>query len=82
MSKGQLSGLDVNVSGVASTSRGLVGDTIFAVLPTVKPMHTFAITVAFQTVRTGLSLWLEVDLTIHCRSIWESSGLTPRISHS
>lgn len=53
VSKGQLSGLDVNVSGVTSTSRGLVGDTIFAVLPTVKPMHTFAITVAFQTVCTG-----------------------------
>ncbi|KAL1944253.1 hypothetical protein VTO73DRAFT_3438 [Trametes versicolor] len=56
VNKGQLSGLDVNVSGVASTSRGLVGDTIFAVLPTVKPMHTFAITVAFQTIYMG-KLW-------------------------
>lgn len=51
LSKGQLAGLIVNESGVASTSRGLVGDTVFAVLPTVKPIHTFAITVAFQTVR-------------------------------
>ncbi|OJT10216.1 Dolichyl pyrophosphate Glc1Man9GlcNAc2 alpha-1,3-glucosyltransferase [Trametes pubescens] len=56
VSKGQLSGLNVNASGVVSTSRGLVGDTIFAVLPTVKPMHTFAITVAFQTIYMG-KLW-------------------------
>ncbi|OSD04349.1 glycosyltransferase family 57 protein [Trametes coccinea BRFM310] len=55
-SRGQLSGLSVNASGVASTSRGLVGDTVFAVLPTVKPIHTFAITVAFQTIYMG-KLW-------------------------
>lgn len=41
----------VNADGVASTSRGLVGDTVFAVLPNVKPIHTFIITIAFQTVR-------------------------------
>jgi len=35
---------------VASSSRGLVGDTIFAVLPNIKPIHTFAITVSFQLV--------------------------------
>jgi len=48
----QITGLDVaiNKSGVASTSRGLVGDTIFAILPNVKPIHTFVITVAFQFV--------------------------------
>lgn len=40
----------VNVDGVASTSRGLVGDTVFAVLPNVKPIHTFIITIAFQAV--------------------------------
>ncbi|KAI9000909.1 glycosyltransferase family 57 protein [Trametes punicea] len=56
VSRGQLSGINVNVSGVASTSRGLVGDTVFAVLPTVKPIHTFAITVAFQTIYMG-KLW-------------------------
>ncbi|KAF9469085.1 glucosyltransferase [Collybia nuda] len=40
----------VNLSGVASTSRGLVGDTVFAVLPNVKPIHTFIITLGFQVV--------------------------------
>ncbi|KAF8974193.1 glucosyltransferase [Flammula alnicola] len=37
-------------SGIASSSRGLVGDTVFAVLPNVKPIHTFIITVAFQLI--------------------------------
>ncbi|KJA29945.1 glycosyltransferase family 57 protein [Hypholoma sublateritium FD-334 SS-4] len=40
----------INESGVASSSRGLVGDTVFAVLPNVKPAHTFVITVVFQLV--------------------------------
>ncbi|GLB33692.1 putative ALG6 ALG8 glucosyltransferase family protein [Lyophyllum shimeji] len=44
--------LVINPSGVASTSRGLVGDTIFAVLPNIKPIHTFIITILFQ------SIWL------------------------
>ncbi|KAG8898392.1 glycosyl transferase, partial [Tulasnella sp. 403] len=38
----------INASGVSSTSRGLVGDTVFAVLPNVKPLYTFVITVLFQ----------------------------------
>ena len=42
--------LQINTSGVASTSRGLVGDTVFAVIPNFKPIHTFAITIAFQLV--------------------------------
>ncbi|KAF8076270.1 glucosyltransferase [Lyophyllum atratum] len=42
----------INPSGVASTSRGLVGDTVFAVLPNIKPIHTFVITILFQ------SIWL------------------------
>ncbi|KAF7332138.1 Alpha-1,3-glucosyltransferase [Mycena kentingensis (nom. inval.)] len=46
----------VNASGVASTSRGLVGDTVFAVLPNIKPIHTFAITVLFQSVAL-VKLW-------------------------
>lgn len=46
-------GLDISIneSAVASTSRGLVGDTVFAVIPNVKPIHTFIITLAFQIVR-------------------------------
>jgi len=46
----------VNVDGVASTSRGLVGDTVFAVLPNVKPIHTFIITIAFQAIFL-VNLW-------------------------
>lgn len=49
------SNIPVNEAGVASTSRGLVGDTIFAVLPNVKPIHTFIITIAFQLVSV---LWI------------------------
>ena len=40
----------LNISGIASTSRGLVGDTVFAVLPTIQPIHTFIITLFFQSV--------------------------------
>lgn len=43
--------IPINEPGVASTSRGLVGDTVFAVIPNVKPIHTFIITLAFQSVR-------------------------------
>ncbi|THH33589.1 hypothetical protein EUX98_g552 [Antrodiella citrinella] len=40
----------INESGVASTSRGLVGDTVFAIIPNVKPIHTFLVTLAFQMI--------------------------------
>lgn len=49
--------LGVNLAGVASTSRGLVGDTVFAVLPNVKPLHTFAITIICQSLFL-VKLWL------------------------
>jgi len=42
--------IPINPSGVASTTRGLVGDTVFAVIPNIKPSYTFIITIAFQTV--------------------------------
>lgn len=46
-------GADVSIHGpgVTSTSRGLVGDTVFAVLPNVQPIHTFTLTLVFQSVR-------------------------------
>jgi len=53
--------IPINASGVASTSRGLVGDTVFAVIPNVKPIHTFIVTIAFQLVRIRpytLATWL------------------------
>ena len=43
--------IPINQFGVASTSRGLVGDTVFSVLPDVKPIHALVITVAWQSVR-------------------------------
>ena len=43
----------LNSEGVSSSSRGLIGDTVFAVLPNVKPMHTFIITLAFQSVSSS-----------------------------
>lgn len=48
----------INLSGVASTSRGLVGDTVFAVIPNIKPIHTFVITVAFQSVSGTSDLYV------------------------
>ncbi|KAJ4466486.1 glycosyltransferase family 57 protein [Lentinula aciculospora] len=48
--------LHINMAGVASTSRGLVGDTVFAVLPNVKPLHTFTITIALQSI-VLIKLW-------------------------
>lgn len=44
-------GLAVKEAGVASSSRGLIGDTVFAVLPNVQPIHTFLLTVSVQMVR-------------------------------
>ncbi|KAG8808295.1 glycosyl transferase [Serendipita sp. 399] len=56
-------GLQLNVqqAGVESTSRGLVGDTIFAVIPNIAPAHTFAITLVFQTVPFRQTLKSESD---------------------
>lgn len=42
--------LPVNESGIASSSRGLVGDTVFAVIPNVQPIHTFVITLGVLVV--------------------------------
>ncbi|KAJ3937336.1 MAG: glycosyltransferase family 57 protein [Lentinula lateritia] len=46
----------INMAGVSSTSRGLVGDTVFAVLPNIKPLHTFTITIALQSI-VLIKLW-------------------------
>ena len=48
--------LAVNQEGVVSTSRGLVGDTTFAVLPTIQPIHTFMITIMFQMVGHNIKI--------------------------
>ncbi|CED85243.1 Glucosyltransferase-Alg8p [Phaffia rhodozyma] len=48
--------LQVDLKGVSSSTRGFVGDTVFAVLPDVKPIHCFVITVALQFL-FSLKLW-------------------------
>ncbi|ORY28261.1 glycosyltransferase family 57 protein [Naematelia encephala] len=48
--------LPVSSTGVASTSRGLVGDTYFAVLPNITPLHCFLLTGITQFVQL-IPLW-------------------------
>jgi len=43
-------GLEVNQDAVNSVTRGLVGDTSFAVLPDVVPLTCFILTLVFQIV--------------------------------
>ncbi|EJU06232.1 glycosyltransferase family 57 protein [Dacryopinax primogenitus] len=50
----------IDTSGVESTSRGLVGDTHFAILPNVEPKHTFIITILFQLLFL-VKLWRKPD---------------------
>lgn len=49
-------GIAINEQGIASASRGLVGDTVFAVFPHIKPFHTFLITACVQMVYM-IKLW-------------------------
>lgn len=42
--------LQVDSDAVNSVTRGLVGDTSFAVLPNITPRVTFALTLLFQMV--------------------------------
>jgi alpha-1,3-glucosyltransferase len=53
-------GLKVNQDALQSVTRGLVGDTSFAVLPEITKEHCFGLTVAFQL--TALTkLWFQPD---------------------
>jgi alpha-1,3-glucosyltransferase len=49
-------GLPVNLDALNSVTRGLVGDTSFAVLPNITPRMTFVLTLFFQSVCTSLLL--------------------------
>ena len=44
-------GWSVNEAAVSSMTRGYVGDTQFAVLPTIEAIHTMIITVIVQLVK-------------------------------
>ncbi|RMZ90738.1 hypothetical protein DV736_g2037, partial [Chaetothyriales sp. CBS 134916] len=48
--------IDVNRDAVNSVTRGLVGDTAFAVLPNITPQHCFGLTLALQAIAL-VKLW-------------------------
>ncbi|CAJ0639146.1 10762_t:CDS:10 [Entrophospora sp. SA101] len=50
---GKQLGLELNEAAVDSVTRGLVGDVDFAILPTIKPIYTFIITLMFQLVKSA-----------------------------
>lgn len=49
----QWRGLPVSQAAVNSASRGLIGDITFGVLPEVKPVHCFLLTIACNAVRSA-----------------------------
>ncbi|KAI9930452.1 hypothetical protein ASPWEDRAFT_461471 [Aspergillus wentii DTO 134E9] len=53
-------GLRVNHDALSSVTRGLVGDTSFAILPEVTKEHTFALTFIFQLLPL-VKLWFRPD---------------------
>ena len=53
-------GLIVDQQALQSVTRGLVGDTAFAILPEITKEHCFAITVAFQLIALA-KLWFQPD---------------------
>ncbi|KAL4750474.1 hypothetical protein BDW72DRAFT_175750 [Aspergillus terricola var. indicus] len=53
-------GLPVNQDALTSVTRGLVGDTSFAVLPEISKEYTFALTLLFQILPL-IKLWLRPD---------------------
>ncbi|KAJ5315489.1 hypothetical protein N7476_005796 [Penicillium atrosanguineum] len=53
-------GLPVNREALTSVTRGLVGDTSFAILPEVTKEHTFLLTFVFQLVPL-VKLWFRPD---------------------
>lgn len=61
-------GLTVDMDAVNSVTRGLVGDSAFAVLPNVTPLATFLLTLGFQIVSSAWPL-LNVVLTRNCVAV-------------
>jgi alpha-1,3-glucosyltransferase len=50
-------GLFVNYEAAQSVTRGLVGDSSFAVLPQITKEYTFGLTFFFQLVRMNPVVW-------------------------
>lgn len=61
-------GLSVNQNALQSVTRGLVGDTAFAVLPEITKEHCFGLTVAFQLLALT-KLWFQPDWEMFVGSI-------------
>lgn len=55
-------GWSLNEDAISSMTRGFVGDTQFAVLPTVEAIHTMIITVVVQLVSRTISISSTFDL--------------------
>lgn len=60
-------GLPITQEALTSVTRGLVGDTSFAVLPEVTKEHTFALTFLFQLV--CISPWIQLLVLITVSSL-------------
>lgn len=76
----KLLGIQITGQGVVSSTRGLVGDSVFAVLPNIPPMVSLVLTVASQSVCVALNwhnvlLWLS---SLRCTSF--GSALTLKLS--
>lgn len=56
-------GLPINHEALTSVTRGLVGDTSFAILPEITKEHTFILTFLFQLVRILHTSLLRTTLT-------------------
>ena len=56
-------GLSINADALNSVTRGLVGDTAFAVLPEITPRMTFILTLLFQLVSSLLHYVQDEPLT-------------------
>ncbi|KAG7566991.1 hypothetical protein FFLO_01250 [Filobasidium floriforme] len=64
----RLTFLKISATGIASTSRGLVGDTNFAILPDIKPVECFILTGLTQ-VTLLTELWQKPTYKTFLRSI-------------
>lgn len=70
--------LPVDSSAVQSVTRGLVGDTAFAVLPNITPRMTFVLTLAAQIVSPSQSGWVYPSSTDRFSSLHSSSSSSDR----
>lgn len=74
-------GIPVKTEALNSVTRGLVGDTTFAILPEITKEHTFLLTFFFQLVRYALTPDQLAALTGNS-FLLSNSGSRPPIQHS